>query len=552
MPLDRSDVDTDQIIPSDWLKRVERTGFGAGLFAEWRDDRDFVLNREEFAGATILVAGPNFGTGSSREHAVWALQDYGFGAVISPRFADIFRNNCTKAGPGAGPGRRRPSAGPCSTPCRPTPRSRSPSTWPGARSRRRPPGITGTFPLDEFTRERLLNGWDDIGLTLRHEDDIAAYEARRPPGSPPPAERSGAGGDSGRGQWWPGTPEEAGKGRARDGAGSEGRVRSGEASEGADIRGPPTSTIARGRGDGRALAGPRGPSPVGVASPRLEPSFFPSGARMQTFLRQIPLIRHRWGALRPPFGRFRPRDRQPVLRPLVWPHGERSWSGGGYVGVLAGVVAMAGPACWPDVGRHRARGCLDRGRACPADHRRHLAAGTDQPHTGGLSQATGGRLRPDRGRVRGRATHRSRLGGGDRRRSGDAQIVVNVGAGTGSYEPTDRAVVAVEPSRVMLAQRPPGRRRPSGRRPSVCPFGDGVGERRHGRAHRPPLGRLVGRAAELHRVARRQVIVSFDPGVYADPWVIHDYVPEIGDLDAGRAVALFHRSCSRQCHDTVP
>ena len=98
VPLDRSDVDTDQIIPSDWLKRVERTGFGAGLFAEWRDDRDFVLNHEEFAGANILVAGPNFGTGSSREHAVWALQDYGFEAVISPLFADIFRNNCTKAG----------------------------------------------------------------------------------------------------------------------------------------------------------------------------------------------------------------------------------------------------------------------------------------------------------------------------------------------------------------------------------------------------------------------------------------------------------------------
>src|SRR5271170_6914426 len=98
VPLDRSNVDTDQIIPSDWLKRVERTGFGAGLFAEWRDDRDFVLNREEFAGANILVAGHNFGTGSSREHAVWALQDYGFDAVVSPQFGDIFRNNCTKGG----------------------------------------------------------------------------------------------------------------------------------------------------------------------------------------------------------------------------------------------------------------------------------------------------------------------------------------------------------------------------------------------------------------------------------------------------------------------
>ena len=98
VPLDRSDVDTDQIIPSDWLKRVERTGFGQGLFASWRDDRSFVLNDERFAGASILVGGPNFGTGSSREHAVWAIMDYGFQAVISPRFADIFRNNCTKNG----------------------------------------------------------------------------------------------------------------------------------------------------------------------------------------------------------------------------------------------------------------------------------------------------------------------------------------------------------------------------------------------------------------------------------------------------------------------
>src|SRR6266853_1056521 len=98
VPLDRSDVDTDQIIPSDWLKRVERTGFGAGLFAEWRDSRDFVLNQPQYAGATILVAGPNFGTGSSREHAVWAIQQAGFKAVISPRFGDIFRNNSTKNG----------------------------------------------------------------------------------------------------------------------------------------------------------------------------------------------------------------------------------------------------------------------------------------------------------------------------------------------------------------------------------------------------------------------------------------------------------------------
>ena len=98
VPLDRSDVDTDQIIPAEWLKRVERTGFGQGLFATWRDERDFVLNDERYAGAKVLVAGPNFGTGSSREHAVWAITDYGFEAVISPRFGDIFRNNSTKNG----------------------------------------------------------------------------------------------------------------------------------------------------------------------------------------------------------------------------------------------------------------------------------------------------------------------------------------------------------------------------------------------------------------------------------------------------------------------
>src|SRR3977135_902817 len=98
VPLVRAEVDTAQIIPSDWLKRVERTGFGAGLFAEWRENSDFVLNQERFVGANVLVAGPNFGTGSSREHAVWALQDYGFAAVISPRFGDIFRNNALKGG----------------------------------------------------------------------------------------------------------------------------------------------------------------------------------------------------------------------------------------------------------------------------------------------------------------------------------------------------------------------------------------------------------------------------------------------------------------------
>ena len=179
VPLDRSDVDTDQIIPSDWLKRVERTGFGAGLFSEWRDDRNFILNQPEFAGATILVAGPNFGTGSSREHAVWALMDYGFDVVISPRFGDIFRNNCTKQG--LLPVKVEPAVATALLEAiEADPRleitidvGRGTIEAPKA-------GISATFPLDEFTRARLLNGWDDIGLTLRHEDAISAYESRRP------------------------------------------------------------------------------------------------------------------------------------------------------------------------------------------------------------------------------------------------------------------------------------------------------------------------------------------------------------------------------------
>jgi 3-isopropylmalate/(R)-2-methylmalate dehydratase small subunit len=179
VPLDRSDVDTDQIIPSDWLKRVERTGFGAGLFSEWRDDRDFVLNQQEFAGANILVTGPNFGTGSSREHAVWALQDYGFEAVVSPGFADIFRNNCTKAG--LVPVEVELSVGRAlldAVLADPT----MEITIDIERGTLEAPatGIETTFPLDEFTRARLVNGWDDIGLTLRYENEIEAYEAARP------------------------------------------------------------------------------------------------------------------------------------------------------------------------------------------------------------------------------------------------------------------------------------------------------------------------------------------------------------------------------------
>ncbi len=178
VPLDRSDVDTDQIIPSDWLKRVERTGFGAGLFAEWRDDRDFVLNQEIYAGATILVAGPNFGTGSSREHAVWALQDYGFDAVVSPKFGDIFRNNCTKAGlvpvqVDALTGRLLLDAV-LAEPAMQITIDIERGTLEAVQA-----GIEVEFPMDEFTRSRLLNGWDDIGLTLRYEDEIEAYEATR-------------------------------------------------------------------------------------------------------------------------------------------------------------------------------------------------------------------------------------------------------------------------------------------------------------------------------------------------------------------------------------
>jgi 3-isopropylmalate/(R)-2-methylmalate dehydratase small subunit len=178
VPLDRSDVDTDQIIPSDWLKRVERTGFGAGLFGEWRDDRDFVLNKQEYAGATILVAGPNFGTGSSREHAVWALTDYGFAAVVSPRFGDIFRNNATKAGlvpvqVDAEVGRALLDAVLADPELEITiDVERGTVAAPKV-------GIEAPFPLDEFTRYRLLEGLDDVGLTLRHEDAVAAYEGGR-------------------------------------------------------------------------------------------------------------------------------------------------------------------------------------------------------------------------------------------------------------------------------------------------------------------------------------------------------------------------------------
>ena len=179
VPLERSDVDTDQIIPSEWLKRVERTGFGAGLFAEWRDDRNFVLNKPEFAGATILVAGPNFGTGSSREHAVWALLDYGFRAVVSPRFGDIFRNNCTKAG--LVPVQLSQSeVDTLMTAVRDDPTLELTVDVERATISAPAIGFEASFPLDAFTRHRLVEGLDDIALTERHDTEIGGFEHRRP------------------------------------------------------------------------------------------------------------------------------------------------------------------------------------------------------------------------------------------------------------------------------------------------------------------------------------------------------------------------------------
>jgi 3-isopropylmalate/(R)-2-methylmalate dehydratase small subunit len=179
VPLKRSDVDTDQIIPADWLKRVERTGFEAGLFSTWRDDRNFVLNDERYSGASILVAGPSFGVGSSREHAVWAIQQYGFDAVIAPSFSDIFRNNCTKNG-------LAPVI---------LPQAAVERLWelieadanteivvdmekllvevPSA-------GFKESFPMDAPTQHRFLNGLDDIGITMTHAAEIDSFEKTRP------------------------------------------------------------------------------------------------------------------------------------------------------------------------------------------------------------------------------------------------------------------------------------------------------------------------------------------------------------------------------------
>ncbi|QIX26173.1 3-isopropylmalate dehydratase small subunit [Nocardioides sp. JQ2195] len=184
-PLKRSNVDTDQIIPAVYLKRVTRTGFEDGLFAAWRNDESFVLNKPEYAEASVLVAGPDFGTGSSREHAVWALQNYGFKVVISSRFADIFRGNSGKAGLLAAQVDEKVVQ----------------KIWdhlddhPGAtvtvdlesrtvRAGEGPDAIEDSFDIDDYTRYRLLNGLDDIGITLANEADIAAYESARPSWKP--------------------------------------------------------------------------------------------------------------------------------------------------------------------------------------------------------------------------------------------------------------------------------------------------------------------------------------------------------------------------------
>ncbi|MEV0719865.1 3-isopropylmalate dehydratase small subunit [Asanoa sp. NPDC050611] len=177
VPLRRSNVDTDQIIPAVYLKRVTRTGFADGLFSAWREDPSFVLNNPAYAGGTVLVAGPEFGTGSSREHAVWALRDHGFRAVVSPRFGDIFRGNALKEGllpvelelPAVEELWAMVEADPTTE-----------VTVDLERRELRAGDRVWAFPLDDFSRWRLLEGLDDIGLTLRHEAEITEYEQRRP------------------------------------------------------------------------------------------------------------------------------------------------------------------------------------------------------------------------------------------------------------------------------------------------------------------------------------------------------------------------------------
>jgi 3-isopropylmalate/(R)-2-methylmalate dehydratase small subunit len=177
LPLGYSDVDTDQIVPSDALKRIERTGFGQFLFSGWREDDEFIMNKEEHAGAVILLAGENFGSGSSREHAVWAIQDHGFGAVIAPSFADIFKNNSTKNGllaidlPEETVKRLLEAV------------REDPETVITIELDEltvTAPNVHETFEMDDFTRQRIMQGLDDISLTLTHEEDLEAFEKTRP------------------------------------------------------------------------------------------------------------------------------------------------------------------------------------------------------------------------------------------------------------------------------------------------------------------------------------------------------------------------------------
>jgi 3-isopropylmalate/(R)-2-methylmalate dehydratase small subunit len=177
LPLGWDDVDTDQIVPSDALKRIERTGFGQFLFSQWREDPEFVMNRSEHEGAVVLLAGKNFGSGSSREHAPWAIQDYGFGAVIAPSFADIFKNNCAKIGllaielPEEAVKKLIDAV------------REDPETVITVELTERTvtgPNVRETFDMDDFTRRRLMEGLDDISLTLTHEDELEEYERSRP------------------------------------------------------------------------------------------------------------------------------------------------------------------------------------------------------------------------------------------------------------------------------------------------------------------------------------------------------------------------------------
>jgi 3-isopropylmalate/(R)-2-methylmalate dehydratase small subunit len=179
VPLKRSDVDTDQIIPAEWLKRVERTGFEKGLFSTWRDDRNFVLNDERYAGASILVAGPSFGVGSSREHAVWAILQGGFNAVIAPSFSDIFRNNCTKNGlvPVV---LSEPTVNRIweileadATAEITIDMQRLTVEIPSA-------GVTEKFDMDASTQDRFIRGLDDVGITMTKGDAISSFETSRP------------------------------------------------------------------------------------------------------------------------------------------------------------------------------------------------------------------------------------------------------------------------------------------------------------------------------------------------------------------------------------